>query len=258
MVTPFASDNGLAASLSGRIAQQWHELEARLASIAERHPDAVFATSLGAEDMVLTHAIFSANLPITIFTLDTGRLHTQTLDTIGAVNRHYGREIVMFYPDASAVSAHVTEYGAFAFYESIELRKACCGIRKVEPLRRALAGRSAWLTGQRREQAATRGSLPEEEQDPVFGLYKFNPLAQWSQTDVWDVIEGLSVPYNPLHDEGYPSIGCEPCTRAVREGEDVRAGRWWWESADAKECGLHSGNSAGGTNKIVPIRSVGR
>lgn len=227
---------------------RWQSLSDQLLEIVRRYPDAAFATSLGAEDMVLTHAIFSADLPINVLTLDTGRLPIETLNTIDAVNRRYARTIEVFRPQPEAVEAHVAEFGAFAFYESVALRKACCGIRKVEPLRRALAGRGAWLTGQRRDQAATRGLLSDEEHDEVFGLYKFNPLAAWSHEDVWAVIEAFDIPYNPLHDQGYPSIGCEPCTRAVRAGEDVRAGRWWWESADAKECGLHAGNQP-----IVPI-----
>jgi len=227
---------------------QWHALVDRLACIARRFPDAVFATSLGAEDMVLTHAIFTADLPIEVLTLDTGRLPAQTVEMIDTVRRHYAKPIEVFTPDAQAVEAHVAQFGAFAFYESVALRKACCGIRKVEPLRRALAGHGAWLTGQRRDQAATRGLLADEEHDSVFGLYKFNPLAAWSDASVWAVIHALDIPYNPLHDQGYPSIGCDPCTRAVRAGEDVRAGRWWWESADAKECGLHAGNQT-----IIPI-----
>lgn len=235
--------------LAPETAALWHALQSRLVVIARQYPDAAFATSLGAEDMVLTHAIYSAGLPITVFTLDTGRLPEATLQTIRAVESRYGREMVVCHPDAHQVADHVQKHGAFAFYDSVDLRKACCDIRKVQPLRGALAGRGAWLTGQRREQAATRGELPEQEHDPVFGLYKFNPLALWTLADVWRVIDFFGVPYNPLHDQGYPSIGCEPCTRAVREGEDVRAGRWWWESADAKECGLHAGNQR-------PVRAI--
>jgi phosphoadenosine phosphosulfate reductase len=221
---------------------RWQALLARLSGIAARHPDAALASSLAAEDMVLTHAIFNTGLPLRIFTLDTGRLHAETLSMLGRIEQAYGRPIEVLRPDAQAVTRHVEEHGHFAFYDSIELRKACCQIRKVEPLKRALAGRSAWITGQRRGQAATRGELPEEEHDPVFGLRKFNPLASWSEEDVWGAIRAYGIAYNPLHDQGYPSIGCEPCTRAIRPGEDVRAGRWWWESSDSKECGLHAGN----------------
>lgn len=206
------------------------------------HPDVALASSLAAEDMVLTHAIFEANLQIDIFTLDTGRLNPETLAMIDRIAQRYGKRLLVMRPDPAEVAAYVERNGLNAFYESVPLRKSCCEIRKVEPLRRALAGRSAWLTGQRREQAATRGELPLSEHDPVFGLQKYNPLALWTQDDVWSAIRLLDIPYNPLHDRGYPSIGCEPCTRAVRPGEDLRAGRWWWESSDSKECGLHAGN----------------
>ncbi|MGB3290604.1 MAG: phosphoadenylyl-sulfate reductase [Burkholderiaceae bacterium] len=220
----------------------WAELQAALAHIAEIHPDAVFASSLGAEDMVLAHAIFSAGLPIQVFTLDTGRLHPETLALIQTVDDRYGVAIRRVQPDPLAVQAHVDAHGAYAFYESQDLRKACCALRKVEPLRRALRGHTAWLTGQRRGQSLTRADLPESELDPVFGLWKYNPLAGWTHEDVWAAIRRFSIPYNPLHDQGYPSIGCEPCTRAVRPGEDERAGRWWWEQKQGKECGLHAGN----------------
>lgn len=225
------------------IAVRWQELLERLTDLAGRHPDACLASSLAAEDMVLTHAIYSANLPLEVFTLDTGRLHRETLGLLNTIQQAYGRSPTVYRPQAEGVAAHVAQHGEFAFYESLALRKECCHIRKVEPLRRALAGRSAWITGQRRAQAATRGELPHEEHDAVFGLRKFNPLAEWSEADVWAVLRGLNVPYNPLHDRGYPSIGCEPCTRAIKPGEDVRAGRWWWESSDSKECGLHAGDT---------------
>ncbi|ALX83059.1 phosphoadenosine phosphosulfate reductase [Achromobacter denitrificans] len=232
----------LAAGLAPALAVRWHELIARLADARQRYPDAALASSLAAEDMVLTHAIYSAGLDLEVFTLDTGRLHAETLGVLDAVRERYGREITVYRPESGAVERHVAEHGAYAFYESVELRKACCQIRKVEPLKRALAGRGAWITGQRRAQSTTRGELQLEEDDATFGLYKFNPLAEWREEDVWGVIRGLGIPYNPLHDQGYPSIGCEPCTRAIRPGEDLRAGRWWWESSDSKECGLHAGN----------------
>ncbi|KRC76409.1 Thioredoxin-dependent 5'-adenylylsulfate reductase [compost metagenome] len=232
----------LSVELDAALAERWRELAARLADIQRRYPDAALASSLAAEDMVLTHAIYDADLELEVFTLDTGRLHAETLGVLDAVRERYGREVTVYRPVAAAVDQHVAAHGAFAFYESVELRKACCQIRKVEPLRRALSGRGAWLTGQRRAQSTTRGELPLEEDDGTFGLYKFNPLAEWSEDDVWSVIRALGIPYNPLHDQGYPSIGCEPCTRAIRPGEDLRAGRWWWESSDSKECGLHAGN----------------
>lgn len=237
-MTAAALDTGLEPALAVR----WDELQARLADIQRRYPDAALASSLAAEDMVLTHAIYGAGLGLEVFTLDTGRLHAETLGVLDAVRERYGRAVTVYRPDGDAVERHVAEHGAYAFYESVELRKACCQIRKVEPLKRALAGRGAWITGQRRAQSATRGELHLEEDDANFGLYKFNPLAEWSEAQVWGVIRALGIPYNPLHDQGYPSIGCEPCTRAIRPGEDLRAGRWWWESSDSKECGLHAGN----------------
>jgi len=230
----------------------WEQLLDTLDSAVQRYPGVVLASSLAAEDMVLTHAIAQAGLPIRIFTLDTGRLHDETLALVPRIRERYGLDVELVRPDAAAVRRHVDEHGAFAFYESIDLRKACCGIRKVEPLRRALSGKSAWITGQRREQAVSREELAAEEQDTVFGLVKFNPLVAWSLQDVWQAIREFDIPYNPLHDKGYPSIGCEPCTRAVREGEDPRAGRWWWESADSKECGLHAGNLASAPLRFVP------
>ncbi|MDQ6217187.1 phosphoadenylyl-sulfate reductase [Achromobacter insolitus] len=236
------STTDLTLDLDAGLAARWRELGARLADVQQRYPDAALASSLAAEDMLLTHAIYSAGLDLEVFTLDTGRLHAETLGVLDAVREHYGREITIYRPVATAVEQHVAAHGAYAFYESVELRRACCQIRKVEPLKRALAGRGAWITGQRRAQATTRGELPLEEDDKTFGLYKFNPLADWSEEDVWSVIRALGIPYNPLHDQGYPSIGCEPCTRAIRPGEDLRAGRWWWESSDSKECGLHAGN----------------
>jgi phosphoadenosine phosphosulfate reductase len=218
----------------------WDDLAGRLARIASEFPRAAFASSLGAEDMVLADAIWAADLPIAIFTLDTGRLPEPTLDLIRRAERQYGRTIEVFRPDEGQVADYVTVHGPNAFYDSIELRKACCHIRKVEPLGRALAGRDAWITGLRRAQSVTRAELPQREFDAVHGLVKFNPLADWSEEDVWAWIRSRGVPYNALHDRGYPSIGCDPCTRAIRPGEDVRAGRWWWEQRDSKECGIHA------------------
>ena len=214
-------------------------LTARLEAIVAEFPHAAFASSLGAEDMVVTDAILSAGLPITVFTLETGRLHRETLDLLERVRSHYGHEIEAFRPDPDAMARYVNEHGLNAFYESVDLRKRCCHIRKVEPLARALTGRDAWITGLRRSQSVTRTDLPLREHDTVHGIPKFNPLADWSEAEVWACIRARAVPYNALHDRGYPSIGCEPCTRAIRPGEDVRAGRWWWESSNAKECGLH-------------------
>ncbi|HWA11800.1 MAG TPA: phosphoadenylyl-sulfate reductase [Burkholderiales bacterium] len=230
----------------------WSELALRLARIAAEFPRAAFASSLGAEDMVLTDAIWTANLPITVFTLDTGRLPGQTLDLVRRAQEHYGRPIEIFRPDDQAVAAYVAAHGLNAFYESVELRKACCHVRKVEPLERALAGREAWITGLRRSQSVTRADLPQREFDAVHGMVKFNPLADWSEDDVWAWIRSRGVPYNALHDRGYPSIGCDPCTRAIRPGEDVRAGRWWWEQRDSRECGIHVSPLAGPGGEDAP------
>jgi phosphoadenosine phosphosulfate reductase len=225
---------------------------ATLARIASDFTPAVFASSLAAEDMVLTDLILKARLPIRIFSLETGRLHAETLAMLDRVKEHYdGYEIALYRPQAEAVDAYVAQNGLNAFYDSVEMRKECCRIRKVEPLGRALAGNQAWVTGQRRAQSTTRAELHVQEDDAAHGMAKFNPLADWSEQDVWDYIRANNVPYNALHDKGYPSIGCEPCTRAIEPGEDVRAGRWWWENPDSKECGLHMVDG-----KLIRIKSV--
>jgi phosphoadenosine phosphosulfate reductase len=224
---------------------------ATLERVATEFSPAVFASSLAAEDMVLTDLILKSGLPIGIFSLDTGRLHAETLAVLDAVKARYGYEIDVFRPDAAAVQAYVSNKGLNAFYDGVELRRKCCHIRKVEPLGRALAGKRAWITGQRRAQASTRASLALQEDDAAHGMAKFNPLADWSEQDVWDYLRANDVPYNALHERGYPSIGCEPCTRAIQPGEDVRAGRWWWENPESKECGLHLVDG-----KLVRIKSV--
>lgn len=222
-----------------------------LERIARDFSPAVFASSLAAEDMVLTDMILRARLPITIFSLETGRLHKETLDVLEKVRAQYGHEIKLYKPQPELVEEYVTRNGLNAFYDSVEMRKACCHVRKVEPLGRALAGNKAWVTGQRRSQSTTRSELAVQEDDAAHGMQKFNPLADWSEADVWEYIRANTVPYNVLHDRNYPSIGCEPCTRAIQPGEDVRAGRWWWESADSKECGLHLVDG-----KLIRIKSV--
>jgi phosphoadenosine phosphosulfate reductase len=210
-----------------------------LATAQGQYAPAGFANSFGLEDMVLTDLIAREFPGIEIFTLDTGRLPQETYDLMKRVADHYGIRLRVYYPETSAIERHVNRHGPNAFYESVELRKECCNVRKVEPLKRALRGKQAWVTGLRREQAVTRRELPVAEFDPATGLQKFNPLADWSHLDVWTYVRARGVPYNALHDRGYPSIGCAPCTRAVREGEDIRAGRWWWEDPAGKECGLH-------------------
>lgn len=218
----------------------------KLLHAASKLPRAALATSLGAEDMVLTDLIAKHDLTLDVFMLDTGRLHAETLQLAKRVNAHYEGKlhIEAFEPEPQAVEHYVRVHGRDAFYESVELRKACCAIRKTEPLRRALAGRAAWITGLRRAQSTTRTELAEREFDAAHGIEKFNPLADWTEGDVWHYIDTHAVPYNPLHDQFNPSIGCEPCTRAISPGEDVRAGRWWWESPESKECGLHVHNAS--------------
>jgi len=228
-----------ATTLPDPLNQRISDTQLMLADIAKKFSPAVLASSLAAEDMVLTDMILRTGLPIGIFTLDTGRLPKESLDMLGKIEQHYGSTIEVYQPDPVAVDAYVTSHGLNAFYESVELRKSCCGIRKVEPLKRALHGKRAWITGMRREQAVTRGELDVREYDAAHEMEKFNPLAAWTEADVWNYIRTFKVPYNALHDRGYPSIGCDPCTRAIKPGEDVRAGRWWWENADSKECGLH-------------------
>lgn len=210
-----------------------------LHAIAEEHGAVTFANSFGAEDMVLTDLILAEKLPIEIFSLDTGRLPAETYTLMGEVEKHYDTRLKVYFPDATAVETYVRSQGINAFYDSVELRKQCCAIRKVEPLKRALAGKAAWITGMRAAQSATRTELPVRQFDDANGLTKYNPLADWHEQDVWAYIRIHGVPYNALHDQFYPSIGCAPCTRAIAIGEDVRAGRWWWENPDSKECGLH-------------------
>jgi phosphoadenosine phosphosulfate reductase len=205
---------------------------------AEHAGRIVQATSLGAEDMVITDLIARHRLGIAIGTLQTGKLHDETLALIPRIEQRYSLKVEVYEPVAESVVHFVRTNGERAMYQSIELRKACCGIRKLEPLARMLAERSAWVTGLRREQSNTRAVVPFSESDDQ-GRAKINPLADWSWADVWHYIRLNEVPYNPLHDQFYPSIGCAPCTRAIAVGEDFRAGRWWWENEDAKECGLH-------------------
>ena len=228
-------------------------LELTLAQIAQRYAPAVLANSLQAEDMVLTHAIATAGLPIGIFVLDTGRLHAETLELIDAIRDRYAIEVSVYTPQAAAVANYVQFHGRDAFYRRVELRQRCCEIRKVEPLARALAGKRAWITGQRRTQAPSRAELPEHEFDTMRAVEKFNPLAAWTEDEVWHYLRAQRVPYNRLYDHGYRSIGCAPCTRPVLPGEDPRAGRWWWEQPDTKECGLHVASNGRLVRAKVPV-----
>ncbi len=228
-------NDALIASTADRTAKA----QALLADIARDFSPATFANSLGAEDMVLTDLIVKGQLGIEIFSLDTGRLPLETYDLMAKVQEHYGLKLKVFTPRAELLEPFVRENGINAFYDSVEMRKGCCHVRKVEPLQRALGGKKAWITGMRAQQSATRDGLPVRAFDAGNGLEKFNPLADWSEKEVWAYIKQNGVPYNALHDKFYPSIGCAPCTRAVTPGEDIRAGRWWWENPETKECGLH-------------------
>lgn len=204
------------------------------------HPGTVVqSTSLGAEDMVITDLLHRHGLTVPLATLDTGALHAQTLDLLARLQAHYRCTVAVYAPEAQAVVSFVRDHGERAMYDSIALRKACCGVRKLEPLSRMLQGRTAWITGLRREQSEARGEVSAVQPDGQ-GRIKISPLVEWSWADVWHYIATHGVPYNPLHDEFMPSIGCAPCTRAIAVGEPFRAGRWWWEDETAKECGLHA------------------
>jgi len=198
------------------------------------------SNSMGAEDQVITDMICKLNKNTNIFTLDTGRVFPETYDLIDRTNKRYGIQIKVFFPEASSVEKMVNEKGVNSFFESIENRKECCHIRKIEPLKRAFAGLDVWICGLRREQSVTRKDVKVVEWDENNHLIKFNPLVDWSEKEVWDYIKENNVPYNRLHDKGFPSIGCQPCTRAIDAHEDLRAGRWWWENPETKECGLHA------------------
>ena len=202
-------------------------------------PRVKLASSFGAEDVVLIDIVARAAPAIKVFTLDTGRLNDETYEAMERVRERYGMEIETVFPERIAVEQLVREKGFYSFRESIENRRECCHIRKVEPLRRALAGATAWMTGLRRDQAATRTETGAIEWDEGNALLKVNPLVDWTNEQVWEYVRANNVPYNRLHDQGFPSIGCAPCTRAVKPGEDIRAGRWWWELPENKECGLH-------------------
>lgn len=224
---------GRAATRDDRITRAVDTLRAATAA----HAPAVFTTSLGAEDMVLLDLIARHGVPAEVVTLDTGRLHEETYRLFETARRLI--PIRALYPDAQALERFVESEGVNAFHRSIELRKQCCAIRKLEPLRRALAGKGLWITGLRRAQSVTRADLPQLEHDAAHGLMKLNPLVDWTADDVRDYVARFDVPVNALHAQGFPSIGCAPCTRAVAPGEDERAGRWWWEQSDTRECGLH-------------------
>lgn len=211
-----------------------------LALIADLFPGkVVFSTSLGQEDQVITQLIASQNLPIQIFSLDTGRLFPETLELLARTESKYKTRVKVYYPETTSVEKLVADIGINGFYESVENRKSCCFVRKVEPLKRALAGNTVWVTGLRAEQSANRSDMKRIEWDEANQIIKYNPLLDWTFEQMIAYIEKHKIPYNPLHNQGFISIGCAPCTRAILHGEDARAGRWWWEDSK-KECGLHS------------------
>ncbi len=215
--------------------------EEALAALAAEFPgQVVFSTSLGYEDQVISHIIFENQLPVKVFTLDTGRLFNETYSVLSSTLSRYNTPVAVMYPQTEAVEQLVTEKGPFSFYESTANRKECCYIRKVEPLKRALKGNKIWVTGIRAAQSENRQDMPSVEWDEANQIVKYHPILHWTLDEVKAYIRQHTIPYNPLHDQGFVSIGCAPCTRAIREGEDVRAGRWWWETNDNKECGLHS------------------
>ena len=213
------------------------------------------ASSFGAEDVVLIDILRGLTSTPRVFFLDTGRLHQETYDVVDRIRSRYGIEIETYYPRTDAVQGLVQSKGANSFYESVENRKECCRVRKVEPLARALGDVDAWITGLRRSQSQTRTELAKVETDHAHGIVKINPLADWTEDQVWDYIRAHDVPYNKLHEMGFPSIGCAPCTRAIQPGEDLRAGRWWWESPEHKECGLHITNGVVTKGRKMPASS---
>lgn len=234
-------DQSTIEKLTDRI-QEMDSIQA-IKTLSEMFPEkVVFSTSLGQEDQVITQLIANHKLPVEIFTLDTGRLFYETYDLLARTIMKYGVDIKTYYPDTTSVESFVREKGINSFYESVENRKSCCYIRKVEPLKRALNGNKVWITGLRAEQSPNRQQMKKLEWDPANQILKYNPLLDWSMDQMLGYINEHKIPYNPLHDKGFVSIGCAPCTRAISSGEDPRAGRWWWESSH-KECGLHETNS---------------
>lgn len=219
---------------------QGHSIEESLWHLSERYKNKiVFSTSFGYEDQVISHIILENKIPIRIFTLDTGRIFPETYKVMNSTNNRYDTRIQVYYPNTQSVENMVSAKGPLSFYESVENRKECCFIRKVEPLNRALHGMECWITGIRAGQSGNRQDMLPIEWDAPHKLFKYHPIFNWTLEEVKAYIEKYNIPYNVLHDRGFPSIGCQPCTRAIAPGEDFRAGRWWWESDSKKECGLH-------------------
>jgi phosphoadenosine phosphosulfate reductase len=237
-------------NLSPRLQQLQRDSAAALRRAVAEYGDVVYSSSLGIEAMVLTDLIFTFAPQIEVFTLDTGRLHPETLDLLDRVERRYKQRITVFYPDSVAVEKLVRENGINGFYAGLEERKSCCQVRKVEPFMRAVKGRKAWVTGVRREQSEARAKVESVEWDDRYDLWKVSPLLDWTDKDIHDYVKARALPYNPLHDKGFPSIGCAPCTRAVEPGADPRSGRWWWENPETRECGLQP------RTRVIPIKPV--
>jgi phosphoadenosine phosphosulfate reductase len=229
-----------ARTLTAQLEDKVSRSVAQLQQALREYGTVTYSCSLGAESMVLTDLIWTHVPAIDIFTLDTGRLHEQTYTLLEMIERRYQRRMRLIHPQAPAVEAWVAANGINGFYYDVAARKACCHLRKIEPFARAIKGFGAWVTGVRREQSADRAQIPAVEFDSANGLYKVSPILDWTHDDVWAYIRGKGLVYNPLHDQGFPSIGCSPCTRAIEPGEDSRAGRWWWENTDSRECGLQS------------------
>jgi phosphoadenosine phosphosulfate reductase len=233
-----APNNDTISFLLSKLHQQ--DVAESLRRISALYPDAVtFSTSFSWEDQIISHFIFTEQLPIKVFTLDTGRLFSETYSTWSRTLEKYQQPITAYYPDAAALKDFVAVKGPNSFYDSVENRKQCCHIRKVAPLQKALKGNEIWITGIRSAHSPNRNDMPMVEWDEVNNIIKYHPLLNWNTKTVTDFIQSHQVPYNPLHDKGFVSIGCAPCTRAVKPGEDFRAGRWWWEDSSKKECGLH-------------------
>ena len=254
----------LYAKPSASFEQKLEASKALLISAAAQYSPLTQASSLGAEDMVVTHLIAETGIASSIFVLDTRMLHEQTLALVGRIEERYSRKVDVYQPDPVVARKFIAEFGEDAMYKSLELRKTCCDFRKMVPLERALVGKRAWITGLRREQSSARAEVHDVEHqelvidgNPV-ARSKINPLADWTWGDVWHFISLHNIPYNPLHDEFFPSIGCAPCTRAVTLGEDFRSGRWWWEQASAKECGLHVAEEPPAFESLssIPIKEI--
>jgi phosphoadenosine phosphosulfate reductase len=220
--------------------QKIEQLVTALTRASKQYNSPAFSTSYSVEDMILLDLIAKNKLAIKIFTIDTGRLPEKTYALMDKVCERYAINVDVYFPDTQAIQELVHDHGHNGFYDSVEVRKTCCQVRKVEPLQRALKGRDAWITGLRRQQSPTRENLRDTTWDETWQLQKLNPLLEWSHQDVWAYVVEFDVPYNALYDSGYASIGCAPCTRAIADGEDIRAGRWWWEAPESRECGLHT------------------